>query len=221
MGNDVITKDISANQHFASTFGVQIFKFQRRSCKLSFLFSPRHQSAPESLLEGYDTGGWKEKIRVLQTVEPITSCSVVQMLYHQATGDPVGDPGEGGTGGVGPPLIFGPNRKNFLGRPLSPHPLSKGLDDRGPLISRSGSSTDWDSWELRKLELGLCDKQSCKETFCILLGLECTVPYSLPSRLCNLLSKHLSLDQKKKNGFAHICCSLQIFARSKFVQLIS
>ena len=28
-------------------------KFQRRSCKLSFLFSPRRQSAPESLLEGY------------------------------------------------------------------------------------------------------------------------------------------------------------------------
>ena len=73
MGNDVITKDISTNQHFASTFAVQIFKFQRRSCKLSFLFPPRHQSAPESLLEGYDTGGWKEKIRVLQTVEPITS----------------------------------------------------------------------------------------------------------------------------------------------------
>ena len=177
MGNDVITKDISANQHFASTFAVQIFKFQRRSCKLSFLFPPRHQSAPESLLEGYDTGGWKEKIRVLQTVEPITSCSVVQMLYHQATGDSVADPGEGGgTGEVGPPFIFGPNRKHFLRRPPFPHPLSKGLDDRGPLISRSGSSTDWDSWELRKLELGLYDKQSCKETLCILLGLECTVP---------------------------------------------
>ena len=142
MGNDVITKDISANQHFASTFAVQIFKFQRRSCKLSFLFPPRHQSAPESLLEGYDTGGWKEKIRAFQTVEPITSCSVVQMLYHQATGDSVADPGEEGTGGVGPPFIFGPNRKNFLGRPPSPHPLSKGLDDRGPLISRSGSGTD-------------------------------------------------------------------------------
>ena len=28
-------------------------KFQRRSCKLSFLFPPRRQSAPESLLEGY------------------------------------------------------------------------------------------------------------------------------------------------------------------------
>ena len=29
------------------------FKFQRRSCKLSFLFSPRRQSAPESLIVGY------------------------------------------------------------------------------------------------------------------------------------------------------------------------
>ena len=28
-------------------------KFQRRSCKLSFLFPPRRQSAPESLLAGY------------------------------------------------------------------------------------------------------------------------------------------------------------------------
>ena len=34
-GNDVITNDISANQHFASTFSLQIFKIQRRSCKLS------------------------------------------------------------------------------------------------------------------------------------------------------------------------------------------
>ena len=42
-GNDVITNAISANQHFASTFSMQIFKFQRRSCKLSFLFRPRRQ----------------------------------------------------------------------------------------------------------------------------------------------------------------------------------
>ena len=34
-------------------FSMQIFKFQRRSCKLSFLFPPRRQSAPESLLAGY------------------------------------------------------------------------------------------------------------------------------------------------------------------------
>ena len=51
--NDVITYDISANQHFASTFSMQILKFQRRSCKLSFFFPPRRQSAPESLLPGY------------------------------------------------------------------------------------------------------------------------------------------------------------------------
>ena len=29
------------------------FKFQRRSCKLSFLFPPLRQRAPESLLAGY------------------------------------------------------------------------------------------------------------------------------------------------------------------------
>ena len=34
-GNDVITNVIFVNQHFASTFYMQIFKFQRRSCKLS------------------------------------------------------------------------------------------------------------------------------------------------------------------------------------------
>ena len=210
-GNDVITNVISANQHFASTFSMQIFKFQRRSCKLSFLFPPRHQSAPESLLEGYDTGGWKEKIRVLQTVEPITSCSVVQMLYHQATGDSVADPGEGGTGGVGPPFIFGPNRKNFLGRPPSPHLLSKGLDDRGPLISRSGSGTDWDSWELRKLELGLCDKQSCKETFCILLGLECTVPsvFRAACVTCWVSIFHMTKKKMDLHIFAAPCKYLQ------------
>ena len=50
--NDVITNVISANQHFASTFSTQIFKFQRRKCKLSFLFPPRRQSSPKSLLKG-------------------------------------------------------------------------------------------------------------------------------------------------------------------------
>ena len=29
------------------------FKFQRRSCNLSFLFTPRRQGAPENLLAGY------------------------------------------------------------------------------------------------------------------------------------------------------------------------
>ena len=38
LGNDVITNVISANQRFALTFLVQIFKFQRCSCKLPFLF---------------------------------------------------------------------------------------------------------------------------------------------------------------------------------------
>ena len=52
-GNDIITNVISANQHFASIFSMQIFKFQRRNCKLSFLFLPHCQSAPDSLLAGY------------------------------------------------------------------------------------------------------------------------------------------------------------------------
>ena len=46
------TNVISAKQNFASTFSIQIFKFQGRSCKLSFPFSPRRPSAPESLLAG-------------------------------------------------------------------------------------------------------------------------------------------------------------------------
>ena len=52
-GNEVITNVMSANQHFASTFSMQIFKLQRRGWKLSFFFPPRRQSAPVSLLAGY------------------------------------------------------------------------------------------------------------------------------------------------------------------------
>ena len=55
-GNDVITNVISANQHFTLTFSRQIFKFQRRGCKLSFLYPLRSQSAPESLLASYNRG---------------------------------------------------------------------------------------------------------------------------------------------------------------------
>ena len=35
-GNDVIANVITANQLYSSTFWIQIFKFQRRCCKLSF-----------------------------------------------------------------------------------------------------------------------------------------------------------------------------------------
>ena len=52
-GKDVITNIISTNHHFASTFLMQLFKFQRRSCKLSFLSLPCCQSVVESLLTGY------------------------------------------------------------------------------------------------------------------------------------------------------------------------
>ena len=54
-GNDVITNVISANQHFTSTFLKQIFKFQRRSCKLFFLLPPCQQNALESLLTAHHT----------------------------------------------------------------------------------------------------------------------------------------------------------------------
>ena len=37
------------NQHFTSTFSRQIIQFPGRSCKLSFLFPPCHQSTLESL----------------------------------------------------------------------------------------------------------------------------------------------------------------------------
>ena len=38
--NDVIPIIISSNQHFASIFSLEIFKFQRHSCKLSFSSRP-------------------------------------------------------------------------------------------------------------------------------------------------------------------------------------
>ena len=43
-GNDVITNVFSTNQHFASTFSMHVLKFQRRICKLSFLFPPPERS---------------------------------------------------------------------------------------------------------------------------------------------------------------------------------
>ena len=70
-GNDVITNVISANQHFAWTFSMQIFKFQRRSCKLFFLFPPCRQRAPESLLAG-------------QTGRNVLSIGLIQPTGEQA-----------------------------------------------------------------------------------------------------------------------------------------
>ena len=51
-GNDVITNVISANQHFASTFSMQIFKFQRRSCKLRRAFSQAKISPNQCMYVG-------------------------------------------------------------------------------------------------------------------------------------------------------------------------
>ena len=77
------------------------------------------------------------------------------------------------------PDALPPSYRRLRGGPRGgrdrPPPLSKGLDDRGPPYLKVWIR-HWDSLKLKKLELGSCDKQSCKETFCILLGLECTVP---------------------------------------------
>ena len=48
--NDVVTNVISANQLFPSTLSMQIFKFQRRSCKLSFLLLERPGELARRLL---------------------------------------------------------------------------------------------------------------------------------------------------------------------------
>ena len=48
-GNDIITNVISTNQHFASNFSTQKFKFLRHSCKFSFVFPPHRQSTLKEL----------------------------------------------------------------------------------------------------------------------------------------------------------------------------
>ena len=53
-GNDIITNVIPpiSSLHNYLTFSIQIIKFQRCSCKLSFLLPPYPQSTPENLLIG-------------------------------------------------------------------------------------------------------------------------------------------------------------------------
>ena len=48
-GNEVITNVIFSDQHLASTFSLQIFKFQKRSCKLSFFFPAPLPECPREL----------------------------------------------------------------------------------------------------------------------------------------------------------------------------
>ena len=50
------------------------FKFQRRSCKLSFLFPPRRQSVPGSLITGY------EKISVGHSWTTLWNLTLTQFL---------------------------------------------------------------------------------------------------------------------------------------------
>ena len=88
--NDIIANVISANQHFPSTFSMQIFKFQRHSCKLSFLFLPHRQSALESLLTGYMAAGTfisglhcmaQHLVNQLTTITPLITLLATQYYY--------------------------------------------------------------------------------------------------------------------------------------------
>ena len=57
-GKDVITNAISANQHFTSSFSMQIFKFQRLSFKLFSIFPappPEHPGELACRLKGFSS----------------------------------------------------------------------------------------------------------------------------------------------------------------------
>ena len=74
-GNDVITNVISADQHFASTFSMQIFKFPRRTWKLSFLFPPNRESAPESLLADLRPNFWTSQFFIDKPMSKLSPLS--------------------------------------------------------------------------------------------------------------------------------------------------
>ena len=83
-GNDIITNVISANKHFASTFLMQIFKFQRHCWKLSLLFPSRRQSNPESLLAGWKYD-WFSNIRLCSIVFDWQNFGVNLIMFDQRT----------------------------------------------------------------------------------------------------------------------------------------
>ena len=83
-GNDIITNVISANKHFASTFLMQIFKFQRHCWKLSLLFPSRRQSNPESLLAGWKYD-WFSNIRLCSIVFDWQNFGVSLIMFDQRT----------------------------------------------------------------------------------------------------------------------------------------
>ena len=60
------------------------FKFQRRSWKLSFLFTPRRQSAPESLLTGYTWQGQHNRAWLHVHVAWSAHCQILLrfQLFH-------------------------------------------------------------------------------------------------------------------------------------------
>ena len=88
--NDVIANVISSNQHFPTTFSMQIFKVQRRSCKFSFLFLSHRQSTLESLLTGYMAAGTfisglhcmaQHLVNQLTTITPLITLLGIQYYY--------------------------------------------------------------------------------------------------------------------------------------------
>ena len=90
-GNNVITNVVSGNQHFASTFLMWIFKFQRRICKLSFLFLPRCQSAPESLLTGPPEHPGELPRRLRKEISPFFFHSAARTPLRACSQDKEGD----------------------------------------------------------------------------------------------------------------------------------
>ena len=76
---------------------MQIFKFQRRTCKLSFLFPPCRQSTPESLLEDHvrhgdsdnenENGNENEVNDLSKTKENIApqTCEILRILVWWST----------------------------------------------------------------------------------------------------------------------------------------
>ena len=68
---DVINNVVSVNQYFASTFSMQIFKSQRRSCNLSLLLSLCRQKAPERLLVGLLPGNERRRASTKEESESL------------------------------------------------------------------------------------------------------------------------------------------------------
>ena len=85
------------------------------------------------------TSGWRASLKM-------TGQKIYTELTQSRQVRTVADPGEG-PGGPSPPYFstkLGPRRDKNIWGETAPSPLSLGLDDRAPLISRSGSGTGAD-----------------------------------------------------------------------------